>query len=417
MNKMSPSGINVNGRSYPFPKVTAVTICLDGCEPAYIDAAIEAGVMPTMKRIRETGTMHLAHCVIPSFTNPNNMSIATGRPPSVHGICGNFLLDPETGEEVMMNDPRFLRVPTIFKTYYDAGCRVAIVTAKDKLRALLGHGLKFDEGRAICFSTEKSDTTTLEEHGIDNASEALGIPVPSVYSAELSEYVFAAGVKLMKSFKPDIMYLTTTDYVQHKAAPGTKDANAFYAMFDRYLGELDALGAAIIITGDHGMKPKHKADGSPDVIYLQDWLDREFGDGKSRVILPITDPYVVHHGALGSFATAYLTPELEESVVIDRLLKLDGIDVVLNKQEAAARFDLPPDRIGDLVIISTENKVLGTSQDRHDLTALDVPLRSHGGLSEQVVPFIMNRAMPDLPNAPELRNFDAYYYVARAAAQ
>ena len=203
------------------PKVTAVAICIDGCEPAYIDAAIEAGLMPTMKRIRETGTMHLAHCVIPSFTNPNNLSIATGRPPSVHGICGNFLLDPETGEEVMMNDPRFLRVPTIFKTYFDAGSKIAIVTAKDKLQgSCSGEGLKFDEGRAMCFSAEKSDTTTLAEHGIENASKALDLEVPDVYSAELSEFVFNAGVQLMKSFKPDIMYLTTTDYVQHKSAPG-----------------------------------------------------------------------------------------------------------------------------------------------------------------------------------------------------
>ncbi|MFC4270538.1 phosphonoacetate hydrolase [Sneathiella chungangensis] len=416
MNKMSSTGVTVNERSYPFPGRTAVVICLDGCEPAYIDAAIDAGVMPTMKRIRETGTMHLAHCVIPSFTNPNNMSIATGQPPAVHGICGNFLLDPETGEEVMMNDPRFLRVPTIFKSFFDAGARIAIVTAKDKLRALLGHGLKFDDGRAVCFSTEKSDTTTVAEHGIDNASTSLDIPVPSVYSAELSEYVFNAGVKLMTSFNPDLMYLTTTDYVQHKAAPGTADANAFYEMFDSYLGQLDALGAAIIITADHGMKPKHKADGTPDVIYLQDLLDRECGEGNSRVILPITDPYVVHHGALGSFATAYLKPGVDQAAVIATLKSTKGIELVLDKAAAAKRFQLPADRIGDLVIISGENQVLGTSADRHDLSGLEVPLRSHGGLSEQVVPFILNVAMPDLPAAPTLRNFDAYYYVTRAAA-
>lgn len=416
MSKGSQNGISVNGRSYPMPKVTAVAICIDGCEPAYIDAAIDAGLMPTMKRIRETGTMQLAHCVIPSFTNPNNLSIATGRPPSVHGICGNFLLDPETGEEVMMNDPRFLRVPTIFKTYYDAGSKIAIVTAKDKLRALLGEGLKFDEGRAMCFSAEKSDTTTLTEHGIDNASKTLNLEVPDVYSAELSEFVFNAGVQLMKSFKPDIMYLTTTDYVQHKSAPGAPQANAFYEMFDRYLTELDALGAAIIITADHGMKPKHKSDGTPDVIYLQDVLDTTCGDGKARVILPITDPYVVHHGALGSFATAYLAEDMDAGAVIAALLEIPGVDVVLSKTEAAARYELPEDRIGDIVIISTENTVLGTSRDRHDLTALEVPLRSHGGLSEQVVPFIMNRPFDNLPEAPELRNFDAYYYVAQAAA-
>ncbi|MGI9389132.1 MAG: alkaline phosphatase family protein, partial [Boseongicola sp.] len=143
-----------NGRTYPAPKTCAIAVCLDGCEPEYLEVAIAEGLMPTLKRMRETGTDRLAHSVIPSFTNPNNLSIATGRPPSVHGICGNFLFDPETGEEVMMNDVRFLRAPTVFSKFYDAGARVAVVTAKDKLRALLGAGLRFDEDRAICFSSE-----------------------------------------------------------------------------------------------------------------------------------------------------------------------------------------------------------------------------------------------------------------------
>jgi phosphonoacetate hydrolase len=284
MNKISPVGITVNGRDYAAPKVTAIAICLDGCEPAYLDEAIEAGLMPALKAIKEKGTVRMAHSVIPSFTNPNNLSIATGRPPSVHGICGNFLFDPETGTEVMMNDVRFLRAPTIFSAFYNAGARVAVVTAKDKLRALLGAGLKFDEDRAVCFSAEKSDTTTKAEHGIENASAHFGIPVPEVYSAELSEFVFAAGVKLLADFKPDVMYLTTTDYVQHKYAPGVPEANAFYEMFDKYLAQLDAMGAAIVVTADHGMKPKHHADGSPKVVYVQDLMDSWLGEAAARVI-------------------------------------------------------------------------------------------------------------------------------------
>ncbi|MGO4449719.1 phosphonoacetate hydrolase [Phyllobacterium sp. TAF24] len=416
MNQMSPVNVSVNGRNYAWPRVTAIAICLDGCEPAYLDEAIKAGLMPALVKIKEKGTVRMAHSVIPSFTNPNNMSIATGRPPSVHGICGNYLYERETGKEVMMNDPRFLRAPTIFKAYYDAGARIAVVTAKDKLRALLGQGLSFDEDRAICFSSEKSDTSTKAEHGIDNASAWLGRPVPEVYSAELSEFVFAAGVKLLETFRPDVMYLTTTDYVQHKYAPGVPEANAFYEMFDKYLAELDALGAAIVVTADHGMKPKHKADGSPDVIYVQDLLDEWLGKDAARVILPITDPYVVHHGALGSFATAYLPEGADQADIMARLAKIEGIDVVLDNAAACERFELPNDRIGDIVFLSTENKTLGTSEHRHDLAALNEPLRSHGGLTEQVVPFIVNRKLPDLPNAPELRNFDAFHYAAMAAA-
>jgi phosphonoacetate hydrolase len=417
MNMNSPVTVQVNDRDYAFPKTCAISICLDGCEPAYLDEAIAAGLMPALEAIKAKGTVRFAHSVIPSFTNPNNMSIATGRPPAVHGICGNFLFDPDTGEEVLMNDPRFLRAPTVFKGFYDTGAKVAIVTAKDKLRALLGHGLQFNEDRAICFSAERSDTTTKAEHGIDNASAWLGMDVPEVYSAELSEFVFAAGVKLLAEFKPDVMYLTTTDYVQHKYAPGVPQANAFYEMFDKYLAQLDAMGAAIVITGDHGMKPKHKADGSPDVVYVQDLLDEWLGEAAARVILPITDPYVVHHGALGSFATAYLPEGADQVGIMARLLEVEGIDVVIDNATACARFELPGDRIGDIVLVSTVNKAIGTSEHRHDLAALNEPLRSHGGLTEQTVPFIVNRVLPDLPDAPELRNFDAFYFATLAATR
>ena len=417
MNQMSPVTVQANGRAYPWPRVPAIAICLDGCEPAYLDEAIRAGLMPALVKIRDKGTVRFAHSVIPSFTNPNNLSIATGRPPSVHGICGNYLYNPETGEEVMMNDPKFLRAPTVFQAFYDAGAKVAVVTAKDKLRALLGKGLKFDDGRALCFSAEKSDTTTLAEHGIDNASTHFGLAVPEVYSAELSEFVFAAGVQLLKEFRPDVMYLTTTDYVQHKYAPGVRQANAFYAMFDKYLAELDALGAAIVVTADHGMKPKHHADGSPNVVYVQDLLDEWLGKDAARVILPITDPYVVHHGALGSFATAYLPKGADREAVMAKLGKIEGITLVLGREEGCARFELPEDRMGDIILISGENKTIGTSEHRHDLAALDEPLRSHGGLTEQEVPFIVNRVLPDLPDAPELRNFDAFFYAVTAAAQ
>ncbi|KJS17032.1 MAG: phosphonoacetate hydrolase [Hoeflea sp. BRH_c9] len=415
MNNSTHAPVVANDRSYPWPKVPAIAICLDGCEPEYLTQAIKAGLMPTLKRMRETGTDRLAHSVIPSFTNPNNLSIATGRPPIVHGICGNYLYEPETGKEVMMNDVRFLRAPTLFSKFYEAGARVAIVTAKDKLRALLGAGLKFDDDRAKCFSAEKSDSSTVAEHGQDAASTWLGMKQPEVYSADLSEFVFAAGVKLLAEWKPDVMYLTTTDYVQHKYAPEQPEAQSFYKMFDKYLTELDAMGAAIVVTADHGMKPKHLADGSPAVVYVQDLLDQWLGEAAARLILPITDPYVVHHGALGSFATAYLPKGADQADIIAKLKATDGITHVLTRQEAVERFELPGDRIGDIVLVSGENITIGTSAHRHDLAALNEPLRSHGGLTEQEVPFIVNRVI-DLPSQPVLRNFDAFFYATTAAA-
>ena len=410
------TSVETNGRQYEAPKCCAVVICLDGCEPAYLDVAIDRGLMPNLQRIRQNGTSRIAHSVIPSFTNPNNMSIATGRPPVVHGICGNYLFEPETGEEVMMNDVRFLRAPTIFANYYNAGARVALVTAKDKLRALLGAGLSFDDDRAICFSSERADQATKAANGIDDASAWLGRPVPEVYSGELSEFVFAAGVKLLTEWQPDVMYLSTTDYIQHKFAPEEQGALDFHAMVDGYLGQLDELGAAIVLTADHGMKPKHDNAGDPAVVYVQDLLDEWLGTAAARVILPITDPYVVHHGALGSFATAYLPDGADAAQISQRLAAIDGIMLVIDRDEAVRRFELPADRIGDIVIVSGENMTIGTSADRHDLAALKEPLRSHGGLTEQEVPFIVNRKI-ELPAAPTLRNFDAFHFASIAATQ
>ena len=393
----------VNQRTYALPKQPTVVVCVDGCEPEYIAQGVAAGVMPWMQRTLDAGTALVADCVVPSFTNPNNLSIVTGAPPSVHGICGNYLYDTASGTEVMMNDPKWLRAPTLLAALADAGKACAVVTAKDKLRRLLGHGMK-----GICFSSEKADQVTLDDNGITDVLPLVGMPVPDVYSAELSEFVFRAGVALMKTRRPDVMYLSTTDYIQHKHAPGTPGANAFYAMMDRHLAELDALGCVIALTADHGMNAKTGMDARPDVIYLQDLLDGWLGPAAARVILPITDPYVVHHGALGSFATVYLPAGADADALAGRLRGLRGVEGVWTRTAAAECFELPADRIGDLVVVSERFTVIGTSAARHDLSGLEVPLRSHGGISEQRVPLILNRRIDGLDPNRRWRNFDAF---------
>jgi phosphonoacetate hydrolase len=432
--------INVNQRAYRLPTRPTVVVCVDGCEPDYIAQAVAHRRMPWLKGVLAGGTALIADCVIPSFTNPNNLSIVTGAPPSVHGICGNYLFDAASNTEVMMNDPKWLRAPTLLAALADAGCAVAVVTAKDKLRKLLGHRMK-----GICFSAEKADEATLAENGIENVLRLVGMPLPSVYSAELSEFVFAAGVKLMAGAnKPDVMYLSSTDYVQHKHAPGTEGADAFYAMLDRFLGRLDAMGCVIALTADHGMNAKTRMDGQPDVIYLQDvlddWLDlaeeapgcpqtsstlsggrsaRNGGSGglhRARVILPITDPYVVHHGALGSFATVYLPDDIDAASLVERIAAQRGIESVWTRARAAAHFELPADRIGDIVVVSERSTVIGTAAARHDLSALDAPLRSHGGVSEQRVPLILNRRAEALDPKRRWRNFDAFELALNLAA-
>jgi phosphonoacetate hydrolase len=399
---MLDANVDVNGRRYALPRQPTVVVCVDGCEPDYLAQAVAGGHTPWLKRTLAHGTALIADCVVPSFTNPNNLSIVTGAPPSVHGICGNFLYDVESGTEVMMNDPKWLRAPTILAALADAGKRCAVITAKDKLRRLLGKGMS-----GICFSSEKADVATDADNGIADVLKLVGQPLPDVYSAALSEFVFAAGVQLMRTRRPDVMYLSTTDYIQHKHAPGMPGANAFYAMMDGYLAALDEMGCVIALTADHGMNAKTKMDGTPDVIYLQDRLDSWLGVGQARTILPITDPYVVHHGALGSFATVYLAADAIGDAA-SRIASLHGIERVLTRAEAAAAFELPADRIGDLVVVSERSVVIGTAAARHDLSALEVPLRSHGGVSEQRVPLILNRPIAGLEEGRRWRNFDAF---------
>ena len=400
------SPLTVNGREYSWPQQPLVAVCIDGSQPEYIEEAIAGGHMPFTQKMLESGTDLRGQSVVPSFTNPNNLSIVTGVPPKVHGISGNFFLDPESGQEVMMNDPKFLRTGTLFQAFHEAGAKIAIVTAKDKLRRLLGHGLDYTSGRAICFSSEKANETTLAENGIENAQSMVGRPIPSVYSAELSEFIFDAGVKLMHSFRPDLMYLSTTDYIQHKHAPGTPVANQFYAMMDRYWEELHAQGAALALTADHGMNAKFNQAGEPDVLYLQSLFDEWLGTEQARVILPITDPYVVHHGALGSFATVYLADAAKAQELAGRLAEVEGIEAAYTNTEGCMAFDLPNDRLGDLIVVSTTNKVLGTTPERHDLSQLKEPLRSHGGVCDRQVPLVFSQQVE--ATGALLHNYDLF---------
>jgi len=377
---MDVRAVAVNGRTYRWPARPVVVVCLDGSAFEYVERAIAAGVAPYLRSLSGLKFFRLVESALPSFTNPNNVSIVTGVPPSIHGIAGNFFFDRDTGQSVMMNDPSYLRAETILSAFSGAGARVAVVTAKDKLRRLLSAGVG-------------STCRSIEAEGVE------------VYSAALSERTLAEGVRLMATSPPDLMYLSTSDYVQHKHAPGDAEANRFYGAIDRSLAEIDRLGATLVITADHGMRAKADASGRLRAVYLQDVLDGWLGAGAARVVLPITDPYVLHHGALGSCAMVSLTDPESAALLAARIQTLAGIDVAAPQDEAAQRFDLPPDRIGDLVVFSDGETVIGTRPAEHDLSALDAPLRSHGGRAEQAVPMFANR--PVSGQRPR-HNYDAF---------
>ena len=397
---------NVNGRLYKKPLQPVVVICIDGNAPEYFSSAVEKGRMPFIKQLIEQGHQHESDCVIPSFTNPNNMSIVTGVTPAHHGICGNYYFNGS--QDVMMTNPDLLKTPTILERFNQAGAKVIAVTAKDKLRAMLSHGLDFSKGNAICFSSELASQTTLEEHGIDNAESVVGMPTPDVYSPELSEFVFKAGVKLLEQEQPDLMYLTTTDFIQHTFAPEQEGALSFYEMLDSYFAKLHSLGARMVITADHGMNAKTDEHGEANVVFIDEVLEELFPANSYRTILPITDPYVAHHSALGSFAAIYVEDQALAQDIGKILNQQKGIAAVLTRQEAAERFELDPERIGNLILLAEPDFVLGKSQAHHDLGRLHGTLRSHGGISEQRIPLITNFAIAK-NTGKTLRNFDAFY--------
>jgi phosphonoacetate hydrolase len=407
-----PRQVEVSGKSYQWPSTPVVVILIDGGDPAYVHAGLAQGVLPNFKRLMTEGFASIAVGAMPSFTNPNNLSVITGVPPSVHGISGNFFLNPATGQEQMMDQPEFLRADSILAKFSQDGAKVVAITAKDKLAKMLAYGLK----DGITFSAEKADRCSKQISGIDNCLTYVGKPLPSEYSGDLSLFVLEAGIRILQREKPDLMYLSLSDYIQHKYAPGSKEATDFYVGIDEAVGRLLALGATVALTADHGMNDKSKPDGSPNIVFLQDVLDEAFGPGTTRVILPITDPYVKHHGALGSYATVFLNPSVSPVAVLDRLSKQPGVELVLNRDSAAKTFDLPPDRIGDLVVISDRGTVLGKSKATLDLSELGgMRLRSHGGLADRNVYLMFSRPLNDkymhIPLTRALRNFDVFDFV------
>jgi len=400
--------VSVNGRCYRVPERPAVVICFDGCDPAYIERGIADGILPTIAGFQRSGFYAIADAVVPTFTNPNNASIVTGAPPAVHGISGNYYLDRATGEEHMVTDGTLMRCGTILAALADAGVKTATVTAKDKLRLMLARGLK-----GINFSSEHADRATLQRNGIADVEAMVGRAKPEQYSGDLSLYVLDAGLALLERKPATLLYLSLSDFIQHAHAPGTPEADAFNRAVDLRIARLVAAGAVVGVVADHGMKDKSLPNGEPNVVYLEEALARQFGEGAVRVICPITDPFVRHHGALGSFVRVYLRKASDLASLMDASRRLPGVEEVLDGPTAARRFELPADVEGDFVVLGDAATVIGSSRGEHDLSGLaGHRLRSHGGLGEQQVPFMVSRALRsewlEVCRGRRLRNFDIF---------
>ena len=408
--------IEVNGRTYRKPTRPTVVVCLDGCDPRYLNFSNAHEVFPNISRMMRDGFAALADAAMPTFTNPNNVSVVTGASPKVHGISGNYYLDRETGREIMIVDATPMRSTTILAEMSRAGVRVAAVTAKDKLRKMLGHRM---EG-GICFSSEKAANATMAENGIADVETLVGRPAPDMYSPDLSLFVLDAGIKLLEQGRAELLYLSLSDLVQHAHGPGEAEADAFHRAVDQKIGRIAELGAVVGLIADHGMNDKANDDGTPRVVFLEDELNTRFGSQSVRVICPITDPFVKHHGALGSFVRVYLRKKLDLAEVMEAAAALPGVALVLDGPSAASRYQMPLDREGDFVAIGDTHTTIGSTSAEHDLSGLKGHrLRSHGGLSEQIVPFILSHPLAEayqkLAQTRRLRNFDIFEFALNGA--
>ncbi len=390
----------VNSRSYRPPRQPVLAICADGWDPEYVDDALERSLLPRLaEALHAGGTYVLGRAQVPTFTNPNNVAIVTGASAAINGIAGNHYRERD-GREVQVTDPSFLRAGTIHAAAQAQGIDALCVTAKDKLRALLA------TGGVPAFSAERAHEQTLDDG--TPVTEVLGAPNPGIYDWQLSPYAIDLAVALAGRLGSRLVYASLTDFVQHSAAPGEPMADALHRAVDASIGRALDAGFVVGLAADHGMRDKSTTDGAPNVRFLDEALAAA-GVRSGHTLCPITDPYVVHHAALGSLAWVHLD-DLDE---IDRargaIASLSGVEAVLDRFAAADAFELPADRIGDLVVLADAGTALGKSREAHDLSALHGRLRSHGGLHERAVPMIVTHRLRDSAlRGRDLRNRDLH---------
>jgi phosphonoacetate hydrolase len=456
---------------------TLVAVCVDGFDPAYTASVVDPPL--ALSSPSSYPSSGVGRGVMPSFTNPNNVSIVTASLPSVHGIAGNYALDFGGGEEgggtspspsppplssareVSMTSASMITCPeTLLSRAHALGYDVIIVTAKDKLLGLLGKGLPKDDSvnvsadrpflarvsleaaaAAAAASPSPSPTPTPTSPSVALLRSLLpsAKPLPTIYDPLISVTVIEAGEALLRHIRthpsrqllpagnaaaahpagappstlarrrPALLYLSTTDYVQHKHAPGTGPATDFYRALDVALSRLASPSPSssssspssspptyVGVTADHGMAAKHDPrTGEPVVVYVEDeLLSSRPAPIPNRTILPITDAHVVHHGALGGYATVYLEDAARDSGRATALLAaIPGVEQVLSRADAADRYALPPGRIGDLVVVADRGVALGKRRAYHDLSQVRF-LRSHGGEAESAVPLFFSRPLP-----------------------
>jgi len=340
-------------------KSTTVIIVFDGLDEEYLDAC----ETPNMQELWQKGFRTSGRSMPPTVTNVNNVSLVTNSYPDVHGICSNFRLVLETGEEIYMESGEFIMAETMFQRATAQGKKSLLVTSKDKLRKLLA------DGATITISSESPPEQLVKD---------MGAP-PKIYSLEVNGWVIDAANHIMTRHEDlDVVYITTTDYAMHTYAPEHPESQRHMTILDEAVGRLVERhpDITLLITADHGMSAKSRMIHLPGIL-AQAGI-------QARAIPVIKDQYTLHHSNLGGCIYVHLENARDLECALETLRNIDGVDDALPREEAAREYHLMPDRIGDIMVLGATDVVFG------DPTEVTFPegLRSHGSLHEQRVPII-----------------------------
>lgn len=356
-----------------------VVICVDGLDPEYLEAC-EA---PNLEEMGRKGFKNIGRCMMPSVTNVNNVSIVTGAYPVNHGIASNFRLVRETGEGVYMESGEYVRAETIFQRAEEIGKRSLLVTSKDKLRTLLG------DGAMMAVSSERPP---------DWAVGAIG-PPPEIYSLEVNGWSIDAARVAMTRDAFDIVYVSTTDFAMHTYGPDEAESQQHLTILDDAIGSLVEANpeATVFVTADHGMSRKTR---------MVD-LGRALATNgiKAEVVPIIKDRYIRHHSNLGGCVNVYLGSGVE-SQAVEVLSGVNGVEDALPQNEAAERWMLPADRIGDVVVTGEADVVFGDPEE----VELPPRLRSHASEHERRIPIIGYNGEFDVLSFQENRDIGTYVF-------
>jgi phosphonoacetate hydrolase len=355
----------------------ALVVLLDGFDPAYVQPAR----VPRLAALMQAGASTLdGRGVLPSLTNVNHISLLTGTYPARHGLSTNFYYDRATRTDVFMEQVAFVREPLLFERFQAAGWSTALVTAKEKLTRLLRRGLD------LCVD--------MKTHPAAHRAAA-GAP-PDIFSLEINLWILRMAREVAVRDRPDLLYVATTDYPQHKLAPEEPAMQRYLEESDEALGRiLDAYDLAqtlVVVTADHGMNAKVRSVSPVRVL-------GEVGIPTHGVPL-IRDGLYAHHRDLGGALYLYFE---DPAAARDAQLVLErtpGIDEVVPNAEAA-RDHLPPERVGDLVCWAARDVALGVWTEGPSRRA-ESGLRSHGSKHEQRIPMVV--AGPGVRPGSEIRD-------------